>query len=122
VDHVVYKQRAYVTLNEPSDECLQAVAVDHRGCRLGKWYEGPGKALFGHLASYKTIEAPHRKVHDSVHQMVQLMNGAWQSNPALQDQIMGALESTEANSLEVMRLIGEIVREKHPDIAGESNR
>jgi methyl-accepting chemotaxis protein len=122
VDHVVYKQRAYVTLNEPSDECLQAVGVDHRGCRLGKWYEGPGKALFGHLASYKHIEAPHRKVHGSVHQMVQLMDGAWQSDQALQNQIMEALESTEANSLEVMRLIGEIVREKHPDIAGESNR
>ena len=122
VDHVVYKQRAYVTLNEPSAECLQAVGVDHHSCRLGKWYEGPGKDLFGHLGSYKTIAAPHRKVHDSVHQMVQLMDGAWQSNQSLQDQIMTVLEETEASSLEVMRLIGEIVREKPPDIASESNR
>ncbi len=121
VDHVVYKQRAYVMLNEPSDECLQAISVDHHDCRLGRWYEGPGRELFGHLASYKAIAAPHGKVHGGVHQMVQLMNSAWQTDQALQDQIMTALESTEASSLEVMRLIGEIVREKHPNIVGESN-
>ncbi len=121
VDHVVYKQRAYVALNDPSDECLQAIGVDHHGCRLGKWYEGPGKELFGHLGSYKAIETPHRKVHDSVHQIMQLMKSPWQTEQALQDQIMTALESTEASSLEVMRLIGEVVREKHPHIACASN-
>lgn len=32
--------------------------------RMGKWYYGEGKELFGDLYSFKEIEAPHRKLHE----------------------------------------------------------
>jgi methyl-accepting chemotaxis protein len=36
---------------------------DHRGCRLGKWYDGQGKEVCGHLNTYKAIYPPHERIH-----------------------------------------------------------
>ena len=47
-----------------------AVKVDHQHCRMGKWYQADGLALFGHLPSYRALEQPHQQVHHSVHQML----------------------------------------------------
>ncbi|MDE2132028.1 MAG: CZB domain-containing protein [Betaproteobacteria bacterium] len=118
VDHVVYKQRAYVMLNEPDDESRQAVSVDHRHCRLGQWYGTEGQGAFGQLAAFRNMEAPHSQVHAGVHEMMHQMEGPWQTDQGIQDRIMTMLERTESASLEVMALLGEMVREKHPKLAG----
>lgn len=36
---------------------------DHRDCKFGKWYFGEGMNLCGNLHSFKTIDAPHMKIH-----------------------------------------------------------
>ncbi|MBY0578493.1 MAG: CZB domain-containing protein [Burkholderiales bacterium] len=115
VDHVMYKQRAYVVIDGQNEECMRAIGVDHNNCRLGKWYnEGEGRQLFGNLSSYGALLAPHAKVHGSVHAMTKLMDGPWQTNQALQDKIIDAMEEAESASREVMDLIGRLVDEKHP--------
>ncbi|GAB4127033.1 MAG: hypothetical protein Fur0040_09860 [Sideroxydans sp.] len=118
VDHIIYKQRAYVLVNDPSnDEFKKMVGVDHHNCRLGKWYEGPGTEVFGEMPSYRRLAAPHGKVHGSVHRMLHLMEERWEHNERVQDQILEALQATEAASQEVMDVLDRIVMEKHPDHA-----
>ena len=36
---------------------------DHHGCRLGKWYDGQGKEICGHLNAYKALDHPHERLH-----------------------------------------------------------
>ncbi|MBI3593136.1 MAG: CZB domain-containing protein [Nitrospirae bacterium] len=36
---------------------------DHHSCRFGKWYDVEGKEKCGNLPSYKSIDAPHERIH-----------------------------------------------------------
>ncbi|BBA69565.1 methyl-accepting chemotaxis protein [Geobacter sulfurreducens] len=47
----------------------------HHTCRFGKWYEGDGRQLCGHLASYKAIYAPHERIHSLARDVVAAVNG-----------------------------------------------
>lgn len=117
VDHVIYKQRAYVLVNDPkNDEFKKMVGIDHQNCRLGKWYDGAGKDVFGDTLSFRKLLEPHSQVHRSVHQMLHLMENKWEHNEVLQDKILDTLKNAEIASLEVMRIIDQMVFEKHPDM------
>ena len=117
VDHVVYKQRAYVLIEEANnEEYKKAVSVDHNNCRLGKWYAGAGKDVFGGTAAYRNLLEPHRKVHESVHLMLEQLDQGWERNLAIQDNIFNALEGAEKASLDVMKMLDQVVREKHPNM------
>ena len=113
VDHVIYKQRAYMTLNSSDSTYVEAVSVDHHQCRLGQWYENEGRQLFGRLPSYSALEAPHGRVHASVHRMLPLVSSHWERNLDMQQAIYAALQETEAASAQVMTLIDRLVEEKH---------
>ncbi len=63
VDHVLYKSNAYSTVLAEDD---QRVFADHKNCRMGKWYLGIGKDVFGHTKAFKEMDAPHATVHESV--------------------------------------------------------
>jgi methyl-accepting chemotaxis protein len=118
VDHVVYKQRAYVLIDNPeNEECKNAVSADHQSCRLGKWYEGGGKEVFGETAAYRNLLEPHRKVHECIHLMVGQLDQGWERNIEIQDSIFNALEGAEKASLDVMSMMDQIVADKHPDMA-----
>jgi hypothetical protein len=115
VDHVIYKQRGYALINNPADEDLsKAIRVDHHNCRLGKWYEGPGKEVFGGLASYRALLEPHANVHNSVHKAVDLLSQGWERDEKIQLQIITAMEQAEASSGGVMQTLDRVVAEKHP--------
>lgn len=62
VDHIVFKSNAYSTmLNSNSENTF----VDHKNCRMGKWYTGIGADKFGHTKTFKEIDSIHASVHDS---------------------------------------------------------
>ena len=63
VDHVLYKSNAYSTVLAEDD--TRAFA-DHKNCRMGKWYAGPGLEVFGKTKSFKEMDTPHATVHESV--------------------------------------------------------
>jgi methyl-accepting chemotaxis protein len=68
LDHLLFKARGYKTvfLNRVENEF-----PDHHGCRLGKWYDnGKGKELFSATPSYPKLEAPHKIVHDRIHDAI----------------------------------------------------
>jgi len=118
VDHVIYKQRAYALINSTdSEELTNAVGVDHQNCRLGKWYEGEGKAVFGDLPSYRSLLDPHTRVHSSVHSSVNLLGQNWARDDKIQLQIIAAMENAESASAGVMQVLDRMVEEKHPEIA-----
>jgi methyl-accepting chemotaxis protein len=63
VDHILFKSKAYSTVLEGNREY---VYVDHKNCRMGKWYLEAGVERFGHTKAFKEMDAPHALVHDSV--------------------------------------------------------
>jgi methyl-accepting chemotaxis protein len=117
VDHIVYKQRAYMALSTGGEEqYVNAIKVDCHGCRLGKWYyEGDGRARFSDTPSYRTMEAPHHQVHQSAHEMLRHIDEGWEKNVDVQQTIYASLEKMEAGSHGVMEIIDRMVAEKHGD-------
>jgi len=115
VDHVIFKQRAYMTLNTKDGSYAEAVKVDHHNCRLGKWYDGQGRELFGSLPSYKALVQPHAQVHASVHAMLPYLDQGWEKDLGIQQAMYQKLQDAEEASKEVMRLLDQMVREKHGD-------
>lgn len=122
MDHVVYKQRAYMALGTQGEEqYVKAVGVDSQGCRLGKWYyTGDGKQRFGKLTTYRALEAPHHTVHHAAHEMLDLIHQGWEHDTALQETIHARLATMEQASQEVMDLISRMVAEKHAAAAGSA--
>ena len=114
LDHMIYKQRTYLSLNSDGDsEHATPVAVGHEECRLGRWYRGEGMALFGHLPGYARLEAPHALVHGGAHRVLALLGGNWQNDGAIQSRIVDGLNEMETGSREVMALLDQFVAEKH---------
>jgi methyl-accepting chemotaxis protein len=48
---------------------------DHNTCRFGKWYNSEGKQRCGSLPSYKSIVAPHERIHALAKDAVKACNG-----------------------------------------------
>ena len=65
VDHIIFKHNAYTIILEENVEASDKV-VDHHNCRLGKWYDGEGKKLFGLTQAYKDVNTPHMIIHEKV--------------------------------------------------------
>lgn len=64
VDHIIFKASAYDTI---VDADTTTSFSHHTDCRLGRWYEEAGKKRFGSTNAYRSVVAPHKSVHDKVH-------------------------------------------------------
>jgi methyl-accepting chemotaxis protein len=116
LDHMIYKQRTYLSLNSTGDgQHTGAVQVNHRDCRLGRWCQDEGRALFGSLPAFKQLDIPHAKVHDAAHEVLGQIGMDWENDAAVQTSILDALNDMEDGSREVMTLLDRMVVEKHPD-------
>lgn len=92
LDHVLWKVNTYLSVNkgEPAFEF-----VDHHNCRLGKWYyEGEGKQYFSQSQHYSSLENPHAEVHNSTHQIFDLIG----QQPLDYDGLMNAISTMENGS------------------------
>lgn len=72
-DHLLWRWKVYNLLLgfEKIDE---KDVASHFDCRLGKWYYGEAKRLFGESPLYRAIEAPHARVHSLAKEAVQAYN------------------------------------------------
>lgn len=68
VHHIVFKSRAYTSVLSSGND---VEFVDHRHCQFGQWYFTAGKEKFGHTKAFTLIDAPHKILHESVHNNVQ---------------------------------------------------
>jgi uncharacterized protein Yka (UPF0111/DUF47 family) len=63
MDHVVWKLEVYQVMLGMSDKTVDNF-VDHKNCRLGKWYfTGEGAEKYASHSAYKQLDAPHAQVH-----------------------------------------------------------
>ncbi len=108
IDHIVYKTRAYSSvLNENTQEDFS----DDHNCRLGKWYyEGDGKKYFNHTKSYPMIKEPHKIVHDSVLQNVDLVKDGFRMENL--DKVIDNFAKMEKSSEKLFKLLDEMSEEK----------
>jgi len=121
LDHILYMQRGYISLEHGGQgEAAEAVKVDHHNCRLGEWYEqGYGKKSFSHLPAYTELEPWHAKVHQGVHQALELIKEDWVYNDEVLQAILKAMHQAEKGSENVVRLISALVEQKY---ANEQNK
>ncbi len=114
MDHVIYKQNTYRSLEAGLESPEgQAASVDHHNCRLGRWYEdGHGQEQFGNMPSYPTLKAPHARVHERAHEVLDLINTDWANNSDSISTIVAAFEDIESASGELMVLMQNLVEEK----------
>jgi methyl-accepting chemotaxis protein len=70
-DHVLWKKRLTELLLGRA-QMNSSEVTDHHHCRFGKWYYGTGRELYGSNPEFAAIEEPHRRVHETAKQVVQL--------------------------------------------------
>jgi len=111
VDHIIYKQNAYLAVGDPQGKTNEskAISIDNHSCRLGKWYyEGVGRERFSGLPSYLRLEKPHEAVHRSAIQALELAKQDWINNAELIQDILGMMDKMEKASLDVMQVLGDM--------------
>ncbi|NMG70630.1 methyl-accepting chemotaxis protein [Parazoarcus communis] len=115
MDHIIYMQNAYVSMEARGDcDEAHAIAVDHHNCRLGKWYyDGTGAGIFGKTRAFAQLEKPHSVVHNSVHKALHAVQKYGNEELDACDMIVDAMEQAETASADVIRLVGQMVTEKH---------
>ena len=94
VDHIIFKSTAYsAVLNSHADKTF----VDHKNCRMGKWYTGVGAQKFGHTKAFRDMEPIHASVHDSVlrnHEFVKIGSVLKGNHPSIVFKNFGEMESS----------------------------
>ncbi|MFK5983875.1 MAG: methyl-accepting chemotaxis protein [Pseudomonadota bacterium] len=120
-DHILYKQNGYFVLNGNGVEShRQVIQVDHKNCRLGKWfYEGTGKQLFSNTQGYKAMESYHEGVHSNVHKAISEFDKDWLHNHVIRSQLIEYVNQFEQASKMVMDYIDKMVQEKNEQVIKE---
>lgn len=82
LDHLIWMVNTFLSMNSGKSEMP---FVDHRGCRLGKWYGlGEGRELFSDLASFSALDRPHAQVHGKTAQIFEHISHHPEDYPRLQ--------------------------------------
>jgi methyl-accepting chemotaxis protein len=106
VDHIIWKVNTYrsVSHKEPVFNF-----VDHKNCRLGKWYvEGLGKKYFSNTPSYSKLDLPHSKVHNGTQAVFNQLNNEDINYTALEN----SFNDIEKASDDLFGLLDNILLEK----------
>jgi methyl-accepting chemotaxis protein len=101
-DHRLFvnKIRAAVIGDSPLD---QSSLPTHHTCRFGKWYDNEGKRICGDLNSFKSIDAPHERIHSLSKEAVAAVNAGNQSKANQLMQEVENVSQTIKNTLENIR-------------------
>lgn len=100
-DHVIWKKRLADMAVGRADLKPEELA-DHKNCRLGKWYYGPGSLGFRDHQVFDKLEPPHAEVHKWGKEAARLFN---------QGDMEGALAAigkVEVSSQDVLKYLGEL--------------
>ena len=76
----------------------------HHTCRFGKWYDGDGKGICGHLGTFSGIAAPHERIHSLAKEAVTAVNAGNQSRAnSLMQEVEDASRSVMSGLEDVQR-------------------
>lgn len=96
--HLAWRVRLYAYLNGHST-LTSDEAVSHRDCMLGKWYYDTGLKHLGHIPEFKALEAPHQRLHELIHDIIE------QKAAGNQAQASALLSQLEPLSREIVQLL-----------------
>lgn len=103
LEELEIKLTVYQILAGLSDRTADSLP-DETECRFGQWYyQGGGNQYYAERADFRAIEEPHRRVHVYAKEAV-LAHQQGRVDDALQ-----ALESMEANNLDVMTRLRRVI-------------
>ncbi len=111
VDHVIYKNNVYSLIFGEQNEFNETA---HHECRLGKWYHDDGKVLYGKTDGYAKLDAPHSIVHKEANELAKKCVGS--KVMCSKEEIENAVRNIERASLEVFKIIDNMIEEKIHDI------
>ena len=103
-DHRTFVENVEEVLKGNRKQEGSALSTSHT-CRFGKWYDGEGKRLCGHLSSFRAISTPHDRIHSVARQVVDAVNAG---NMQQSEQLFPQLKDL---SREIISLLGEIKSE-----------
>lgn len=103
LDHVVFKILGYGHVLTKNYEAMS----DHLSCRLGKWYEGAGKEVFGSTAQYAQLIEPHRQVHAAINKAIELSG-----KKARSELVLEQFNKAEEASMKLFEIFNEMVKTK----------
>lgn len=123
MDHIIYKQNAYRSLdNNDNSDAIKSAKIDHHSCRLGKWYEtGNGAKHFKSVPSFKALESPHQRVHEHIMQATSCIEQEWYRDIQLQQQMTDHFKQAEQASDELNRIIDKIAVERRSEYINKSS-
>ncbi|PAF46037.1 methyl-accepting chemotaxis protein [Helicobacter sp. 11S02629-2] len=111
LDHYIYKGNFYNLVFDPKSDFK---IVDHKGCRLGKWYfEGDGFKYFNHTQGYKNLDIYHKDVHAVANSVASdIVNNNLKSKAALDADISQMERASEG----VQHEMDNMLQEKNSEI------
>ena len=106
LDHVIWKVNTYLSVIKQEKEMN---FVDHKNCRLGKWYsQGEGKKSFSRLRSYPHLDHPHSVVHSGTKRVFDLID----KNEGYSQELEHAIKEMERGSDSVFEVLDKMLQEK----------
>jgi methyl-accepting chemotaxis protein len=116
VDHVVYMQNAYrsVELCNTDKEAPTEFTELTKECKFAEWYtNGEGQSEYSHLPVYNDINTPHQRFHDIISQVVtEISQPGWKTKKATQQIILEHFHEAEIESSNFVQLIDQMAAEK----------
>ncbi|WP_086298310.1 methyl-accepting chemotaxis protein [Campylobacter devanensis] len=105
IDHMLFKTNGYNQIYTKNFEQMP----DHTMCRLGKWCEDSGKAIFGDTAEFNQILEPHSMVHKYVNSAIDLASKDFLNNSPV---IIKEFETSEEYSIRLFEIFDSMVLAK----------
>jgi methyl-accepting chemotaxis protein len=107
LDHVIWKVNTYLSVSQRKPAFS---FVDHKNCRLGKWYnEGLGKRYFSNTPSYSRLDHPHSIVHNGTHHVFDVIE---KEGPLDYDRLLSSFKEMENASKDVFTLLDQMLHER----------
>ncbi|WP_418219508.1 CZB domain-containing protein [Campylobacter iguaniorum] len=103
LDHVLFKITGYAKVLTKNYDPMS----DHINCRLGKWYAGKGKDVFGHTPEFNKIIEPHKQVHESINKAIDMAQ-----NHVPLTSIIEQFKKAEENSSKLFDIFSQMVASK----------
>ncbi|MBL4780755.1 MAG: CZB domain-containing protein [Porticoccaceae bacterium] len=108
LDHILWKVNTYLSIIK---EDKQMDFVDHRNCRLGKWYtRGEGKKSFSKLRAYPHLDHPHSAVHNATKSIFELIDRGTSTESMVE--LEKAAQEMERSSDKVFDVLDKMLKER----------
>jgi methyl-accepting chemotaxis protein len=109
IDHIAFKTEVYTSYMQGK---VNSQFSDHLSCRLGKWFNGEGREVYGNTNSFTLVSAPHKTIHDKAIENAKYLEN---KDGGVLDtkEILSNFKEMETASGELFEIFDRIVEEKN---------